>query len=363
MLQRLNITGVRNLQPCSLSLSRLNLFCGMNGSGKSSLLESVYLLALGRSFRSAQIRKVIQEGQQSCTVFSLLKNGQQLGISKDLSGGQVLKRNGAMVGSMAELAHDLPVQLIHPEGLDLIDGGSKQRRQLFDWLVFHVEPSFYKIWLRYQRALSQRNALLKIAMVDDAEWRVWEQEMALSALSLHQLRTVVINNWLFFVQNAMALLLPQLKVSIEYVAGFDIEKDYAVQLAESRFKDRERGHTQIGPHRADLRLKTDLGPVEAVLSRGQKKLLVCALKLAQVEYLKTQAKSCVVLLDDLASELDIIARARLLSHLWRLDAQVLITAVEADSVWPMLHELDNQAKLFHVEHGEIIPQTSAALAQ
>lgn len=357
MLQRLNITGVRNLQPCSLSLSRLNLFCGLNGSGKSSLLESVHLLALGRSFRTNQIRKVIQDSQHSCTVFSLLNNGQQLGISRDIQGGQVLKRNGAIVGSMAELAHDLPVQLIHPEGLDLIDGGSKARRQLFDWLVFHVEPSFYKIWLRYQRALMQRNALLKAAKVDESEWQVWEQEMETSATALHLLRTKVINNWLFFVQNALALLLPQLLLTVDYVAGFDTDGDFTVQLADARSKDRERGHTQIGPHRADLRLKTDLGLVEAVLSRGQKKLLVCALKLAQVEYLKTQAKSCVVLLDDLASELDVIARARLLSHLWRLDAQVLITAVEADSVWPMLFELDNQAKLFHVEHGEILPQT------
>lgn len=357
MLQRLSVNGVRNLQPCTLSLSRLNLFFGINGSGKSSLLEAVHLLALGRSFRSHQVRKVIQDGQQTCTIFTQLNNGQQLGISKNLQGGQILKRNGTIVQSMAELAHDLPVQLIHPEGLDLIDGGSKARRQLVDWLVFHVEPTFYKTWLRYQRALLQRNALLKTARVDDAEWLVWEQEMAVSAAALHQLRVTVIHNWLFFVQSAMSLLLPQLTIVLSYASGFDDGKDFALQLAESRSRDKERGHTQLGPHRADLRLKTDLGLAEAVLSRGQKKLLVCALKLAQVEYLKTLSISCVVLLDDLASELDVTARARLVSHLWRLDAQVLITAVEADSVWPMLYELDNQAKLFHVEQGEIVSQT------
>ncbi|MBP8110917.1 MAG: AAA family ATPase, partial [Agitococcus sp.] len=114
MLQRLNITGVRNLQPCHFSLSRLNLFYGLNGSGKSSLLEAVHLLASGRSFRSHQIRKVIQDGQQVCTVFAKLDNGQQLGISKDLQGVQLLKRNGVIVHSLAELAHDLPVQLLHP---------------------------------------------------------------------------------------------------------------------------------------------------------------------------------------------------------------------------------------------------------
>ena len=356
MLQRLNITGVRNLQPCHLSLSRLNLFYGLNGSGKSSLLEAVHLLASGRSFRSHQIRKVIQDGQQVCTVFAKLDNGQQLGISKDLQGVQLLKRNGVIVHSLAELAHDLPVQLLHPESIDIIDGGSKPRRQLVDWLLFHVEPVFYSAWLRYHRALVQRNALLKTLRVDETEWQVWEKELAESALILHKLRAASIDSWLFFIQNAILLLLPQLVLKVDYVAGFDVEKDFVMQLAESRLKDRERGHTQLGPHRADLRLKTDLGLVEAVLSRGQKKLLICALKLAQVDFLKANNKNCVVLLDDVASELDVLARLRLLTHLQQLDAQVLMTAVEADTVWPVLCELDNQAALFHVEQGEVTPR-------
>lgn len=355
MLQRLLITGVRNLQPCQLSLSRLNLFYGLNGSGKSSLLEAVHLLATGRSFRSHQIRKVIQDGQKVCTVFSQLNNGQQLGISKDLQAVQVLKRNGAIVSSLAELAHDLPVQLIHPESFEIIDGGSKQRRQLIDWLLFHVEPNFYASWLRYQRALVQRNALLKNARVDESEWRAWEQELADSAIILHDFRLAIIDDWLIFVQNALLLLLPQLSITMDYVAGFDVAIDFTVQLAESRAKDRERGHTQLGPHRADLRLKTDLGLVEAVLSRGQKKLFICALKLAQVAFLRANNKYCVVLLDDVASELDAVARLRLLTHLQQLDAQILMTAVEVDEVWPILHRLDEQAKLFHVEQGEVTP--------
>ena len=356
MLQRLNVAGVRNLQACTLSFSRLNLFYGLNGSGKSSLLEAVHLLALGRSFRSQHIRKIIQDGQTSCTVFARLASGQQLGIKKDVEGGQLLKRNASVVNSMAEFAYDLPVQLIHPESMELIDAGSKPRRQLLDWLVFHVEPSFYSVWQRYQRALLQRNALLKKPQTDEAEWAVWEQELAQHAVHLHMMRERVMQDWLKFVQNAMGLLLPSLMLAVDYVPGFDVEKDFALQLQEARQKDVVRGYTQMGAHRADLRLKSDLGLAEAVLSRGQKKLLVCALKLAQVEFLKAQGKTCVVLLDDLASELDVLARARLLGCLQQLQAQVLITAVEAESVWPLLHELDSHAKLFHVEQGCITPE-------
>jgi DNA replication and repair protein RecF len=161
-----------------------------------------------------------------------------------------------------------------------------------------------------------------------------------------------------FVQSSIGLLLPMLAITLEYVPGFDEAGDFTVALKDSRQKDQLRGYTQIGPHRADLRLKTDLGLVEAVLSRGQKKLLICALKLAQVEFLRAHGKSCVVLLDDLASELDAIARGRLLAHLQELGAQVLITTVEAESVWPVLCELDADAKLFHVEHGCITPHYS-----
>lgn len=347
---------MRNLRPCSLSLSRLNLFYGDNGSGKTSLLEAVHLLAIGKSFRSHQIRKIIQHGQEQCTIFSRLDQGQQLGILKNIDGSQTLKRNGQLVANMAQLAYDLPVQLIDPESMSLLDSGTKPRRQLLDWLVFHVEHNFFGTWQRYQRALLQRNALLKKDKVDDLEWQVWEQELATNAQSLHQMRQRIFDGWLKFVHQACVILLPQYQLTIAYVAGFDTDQNLQLMLAESREKDKQRGFTQIGAQRADIQIKTELGLAESVLSRGQRKLLVCALRLAQVAYLNTYQKKCVVLLDDLSSELDKQARSRLLIMLDELEAQMLITAVEADDIWPLLLELDGQAKLFHVEQGEVLLQ-------
>lgn len=356
MLDRLLITGVRNLRPCSLSLSRLNLFYGDNGSGKTSLLEAVHLLAIGKSFRSHQIRKVIQYGQEQCTIFSRLDQGQQLGILKGIDGSQTLKRNGQLVANLAQLAYDLPIQLIDPESMSLLDSGAKPRRQLLDWLVFHVEHNFFSTWQRYQRALLQRNALLKKDKVDELEWQVWEQELAINAQSLHQMRQRIFDDWLKFVHQACVILLPQYQLTIGYIAGFDTSQNLQSMLAESREKDKQRGFTQIGAQRADIQIKTELGLAESVLSRGQRKLLVCALRLAQVAYLNSYQKKCVVLLDDLSSELDKQARSRLLVMLHELGAQMLITAVEADDIWPLLLELDGQAKLFHVEQGEVLLQ-------
>lgn len=356
MLDTVSLSGVRNLYPCSFSLGSLNVFYGLNGSGKTSILEAIYLLSTGRSFRTSNVRKMIQDGQSVCTVFTRMSQGQQLGVSKNIQGNQSLKRNGVIVSSMSEFASDLPMQLIHPENMDLIENGSKQRRQLLDWLLFYVEPNFYTHWLRYQRALAQRNALLKTETLENAQWQVWEQELSHQALLLHSLRIAVFSEWLTFIQSALELLLPKITIQVDYVAGFDIDINLATQLQESRFKDKQRGFTQVGAHRADLRFKTHMGLAELILSRGQKKLLVCALKLAQVAFLRHRQKPCMVLLDDLASELDINARERLLQSLVELEAQVLITTVEANSVWPLLQTFDKRAKLFHVEQGEILLQ-------
>lgn len=356
MLDRLHVMGVRNLRPCSLSLSRLNLFYGDNGSGKTSLLEAVYLLAIGKSFRSHLIKTVIQEGQRHCTVSGRLAHGQQLGILKTLEGSQTLKRNGVLVANMSQFSYDLPVQLIDTESMALLDSGAKPRRQLLDWLVFYRDKNFFATWQVYQRALLQRNALLKKTQVDELEWQVWEQELAISASKLHQMRQYVFDEWLIFVQEACAILLPQYQLSMAYSAGFDTSQNLQTIFVESRAKDKLRGFTQVGAQRADLTIKTELGLAEAVLSRGQRKLLVCALKLAQVAYLKKYQKRCVILLDDVSSELDKQAQHRLLSMLHLLDAQVLITAVEADDIWPQLLMLDKQSKLFHVEQGEVFLQ-------
>ena len=219
MLDVVSLSGVRNLYPCSFSLGSLNVFYGLNGSGKTSILEAIYLLSTGRSFRTSNVRKVIQDGQSVCTVFTRMTQGQQLGISKNIQGNQSLKRNGVMVSSMSEFASDLPMQLIHPENMDLIESGSKQRRQLLDWLLFYVEPNFYTHWLRYQRALAQRNALLKTETVENAQWQIWELELSQQALLLHNMRTTVFNEWLTFIDSALALLLPQITINVDYSAG------------------------------------------------------------------------------------------------------------------------------------------------
>lgn len=145
-LTRVSVTAVRNLHPVTLSLPRINILYGDNGSGKTSVLEAIHLLGLARSFRSARLQPVIQYEEAACTVFGqvMLANGiaSNLGISRERQGEFTIRIDGQNARSAAQLAETLPLQLINPDSFRLLEGAPKIRRQFLDWGVFHVEPRF-----------------------------------------------------------------------------------------------------------------------------------------------------------------------------------------------------------------------------
>lgn len=351
-IQRLEFSHVRNLRPQSfLPHPFINVLFGDNGSGKTSVLESLHLLGLGRSFRSGKIRRLINDDASECLVVAQF-DGHGAGIRKLADGSSELRLDGRSDVTLAELAQALPLQLLNPEVMDLLDGGSKERRALLDWGVFHVEHRFFPLWQRYQRALKQRNSALRNASMAGLDISPWHHELAESAEALHGFREAYMQSLAPHVQACFARFLPGLKLVLEYHPGWSRETSLFDQLNESWQRDRERGHTQVGPHRADLRIKVNGVVADEVLSRGQKKLTVCALKLAQVARLKEAGHDCTLLVDDLASELDGGARERLCAYLVELGMQVFITCIEPGPVVQALGQ--NAFKMFHVEHGTLV---------
>lgn len=352
---RLEIAHLRNLQSVSLlPHPHLNLLTGANGSGKTSVLEALHLLGLGRSFRSGRARRLVNDTESACTVFAQFADGGQAGIRRGANGETALKVDNSSQVTLAQLVHRLPLCLLDPESMDLLDAGSKPRRAQLDWGVFHVEHRFYPVWLRYQRALKQRNSLLRSGNIGRLESAVWHREMAESARQLHAFREDYLARWQPQWEARIAAFLPDQSLSLEYTPGWDVALPLEDQLAECWERDVDRGHTQMGPHRADLRVKRGTAPADEVLSRGQKKLVVCALKLSQVALLQATGQQCVLLVDDLASELDALARQRLIDVLAASGAQVFITSIEPDAVRPQLDSTGNSFKMFHVEHGTVV---------
>lgn len=358
-LTRLNVTGVRNLHPVTLYPSpRINLVYGANASGKTSLLEAIHLLALARSFRTNKLQPVIQYQQQHCTVFAELTSSaqgiQQIGVQRSADSEFIIRINGQTVRSAAQLARALPLQLINPDSFRLLEGAPKQRRQFLDWGVFHVEHDFLPAWQRLQKSLKQRNSLLRRGRIDRLMLAPWELELSQAAEQVDRCRQAYIARLKPVFERVLADMLTIEGLSLSYFRGWDKEKPLAEVLALQFERDCQLGYTQAGPQRADLRVRVNGLNAVDVLSRGQQKLVVSALKIAQAYLLKEQygSQSCVFLVDDLPSELDARHRQGLCRLLEELDCQVFITCVEADLLLGQWQS-ETPIKLFHVEHGHI----------
>ena len=353
VLSQLEICQVRNLTEVKLTPSPgVNLIFGANASGKTSLLEAIHILSTSRSFRTLHIQHIIQREKPLLRVIGKVSDttGQQvsLGIERDKDQTQ-MRLAGEAVLSASKLASIIPVQIINPDVHKLLEQGPKYRRQFLDWGVFHVEHSFHTIWREYNRILKQRNAAIR-ANSKQADIQVWDKGLVETALKITDLR-----------ENYLASILPVLQNYTEELIGFQPEfaysrgwqrdEDLSKKLKTSLETDMAQGYTRAGPHRADLLIKHDGLLAQASFSRGQQKLLVSAMRLAQITHLKQQTgQHTVLLVDDLAAELDEDKRARLLQLLKKTGAQLFVTVTEADLIDVSAWE---DVKMFHVEHGEI----------
>jgi DNA replication and repair protein RecF len=348
-LARLSIRGVRNLAPLELTPAPgMNWFYGPNGAGKTSVLEAIYLLARGRSFRSSRVARVIQQDARALTVVAKrADNASRLGVERDGDGwrGRIDGRDCQRISEFAAL---LPLTLVEPGSHALIDGGPERRRQFLDWQLFHVEHDYLVAWQRFARLLRQRNAALK-ARSPDAVLDALEPEFLRSAEVIGRSRGALVERLSGYVARVQAELGFELPgdLSLRYRAGHPAETKLADIVGEQRDRDRERGFTRHGPHRAELVLTCN-GRAGAEMSRGQQKLLAVVLLLAQYRLLaEGQSLAPLLLVDDPVSELDDAHLASLLAWLGRESVQSWITATSRPTV---------PAGMFHVEQGRVSPQ-------
>jgi len=356
-LSRVEIRNVRNLQSVSIELaSKTNLFYGNNGSGKTSLLEALYLLGLGRSFRGKRLGTVINHAADSCTVFGQLDQPQAsskpIGVVRYRDGSREIHMSGEPVQQLSALAKVLPLQLINTDSIQLITGPPENRRRFLNWGVFHVEPGFHKAWKDAQLCLKQRNALLRDAKIDRSQLSVFTRELVNIGQIIDQNRKLYIASLDPLFQHHVSKLIEPKGFSLTYYRGWDGLSELADVLAADVDMDVRRGYTLHGPQRAELRVMLDDRDAVDVLSRGEMKMAACALKVAQAQLFKQSgAGDCLFLVDDLSSELDVEHREELCKLLEASDHQLIVTNVDkATNYWA------SQVALFHVEHGEILPQ-------
>ena len=364
LIRRLQVQDLRRLADIELRpTAGFNLITGDNGSGKTSLLEAMHLMAHGRSFRSRVRDGLVRSGAQALQVFIEWEQPGQDSRRAGLrhSGGSWEARlDGGPVGHLGELCEALAVITFEPGSHSLIDGSSEVRRRYLDWGLFHVERSdaggdFLSLWRRHARALKQRNALLRQARAD-SQLDAWEHELAQAGEAITLQRDAYVARLRPYVDALLADILPAAgAASLSLQPGW---KRHELALADALLLSRERdlaqGHTSLGPHRADLKLELRDLPGRDGLSRGQAKLAALVLLLAQASQLAAHLGHWPVLqLDDLASELDRHHQRRVLQVLADSGAQVFVTGTEP---LPALASLAIPHAMFHVEHGRVVGQ-------
>lgn len=354
-MTQLIINQFRNLIAVTIEpQTGVNIFYGQNGSGKTSILEAIYFLGLGRSFRTHLAQRIIHHDANQLLIFAQVCQGNQtqaVGVERSRQGEKRIRINGESITSLASLAKQLPLQLLTTESHRYFHDGPKPRRQYLDWGVFHVEPAFYAAWQQFQKALKQRNASLKNRL-PLREVDIWNHEIVQLSAVFDYYRQNYVAQLQPILAHLLATVLPESDLHLRYFRGWSQEKDLASILADSFSRDQQLGYTQYGPQRADLQLYSGKIPVGDALSQGQQKLAAYALHLAQGILLqRLTAQNPIYLIDDLPSELDSEKRRFITSILTQLNAQVFITGITQFELADMLP--GQSVQMFHVEQGQV----------
>lgn len=347
-LKILDVWNLRCIEHAHLELdARCNVIYGDNAAGKTSLLEAVFLLGTGRSFRTQHVDPLVQHGKPEFSVVGRMEGESELVVGfKASADGKEARLNGQAVKSFAELAQLLVVQVIDPDLHKLLEEGPARRRRFLDWGVFHVEPAFHAAWKRYHRALAQRNSALKVFKNEEAI--IWDQELIESGSQVANSRQRYTASLNPLVRELGHELLG-LEVSVAHSPGWRPDIDLRTALLESRHRDQLRGVTHVGVHRADLIVTLEGHKPKEQASRGQQKMLAAVLFLAQQAHRASigLAPAC-LLVDDPAAELDVDNLGKILHAIARIPAQLIIT-----SLHPHVVESHLPARLFHVKHGRV----------
>lgn len=350
MLISLAVDNFRCIRSAEIEFdSRATGIHGPNAAGKTSLLEAIFFLSHGRSFRSSIRAELISAGADRLRIVGSLEDafGKRLIAGLEFDGAEIQLRLGGSTAPAAQLARVLPVQVIDPSVHRILEEGSSRRRRLIDWGVFHVKPHFLESWRKYQRVLAQRNALLQKAAID-SELRAWDVALIESAVPVHQYRCDYVDLLMPTFERMASELLDE-PVTIRYRQGWTTDASLADALAKSRSRERRQRTTTVGPHRADVSIDVSGAAARKRVSRGQQKLLAAALILSQIELRAvTEPSPVCLLLDDPAAELDVDNLGKLLRIVSRTPAQVVVTSL----LEPSFPELP-LGRSFHVEQGKI----------
>lgn len=362
ILERISILGYKNIEQAELTFSpKLNCFIGKNGMGKTNLLDAVYYL----SFCKSHNNQVDSQNIKHDADFALIQGYYLLGGSDEEEffcslrrrQKKQFKRNKKEYEKLSDHIGCLPLVMVSPSDSDLITGGSDERRKFMDVVLSQFDKEYLHALIRYNKALQQRNALLKSDMqADESLYELWEEQLAYEGQIIHTKRKAFVEQFIPTFQYYYNFICQSNEtVELKYESSLD-EGNLVDLLKRKRERDKILGYTTAGVHRDDLDMRMDDYSIKKVGSQGQNKTYVVAMKLAQFDFLKKAGSTTpILLLDDIFDKLD-STRVEQIVKLVSEDnfGQIFITDTNRDHLDEILKGLNSDYRLYQVEGGGVL---------
>ena len=358
ILEKLSIINYKNIAASTLELSpKINCLIGQNGVGKTNVLDAIYFLSFCHSASTPIDSQVIRHGEEFFMLEGSYDEDMHIIAAMKKGAKKHFKRNKKEYKRLSEHIGLIPIVVVAPSDTLLIEGGSEERRRLMDMVISQYDRSYIDAMNRYNKALQQRNALLKLEEEPDNDViSLFEEQMAVEGEKIYQRRKAFIEELTPIFQRIHETISENREqVSLTYLSH--CQRGPLLDIIQrDRFKDRAVGYSLHGIHRDDLEFSLSGHPMKREGSQGQNKTFVIALKLAQFDFLKrTNSKTTpLLLLDDIFDKLD----ARRVEQIVKLVGseefgQIFITDTNRDHLDRILASSEHDYKIFYVDNGEI----------
>lgn len=362
-LEKLQLLNFKNYEETEIELStEINCFLGNNGQGKTNLLDAIYYLAFSKSFFNPIDSQLIRDEEAFMTLTGNFKREEEVEkIYVGLKKGQKkqVKRNKKLYERIADHIGLIPLVMISPSDSLLIIEGSEIRRKFLDLIISQYDRRYLDDLIQYNKALSQRNRLLKkfmeIRSFDEASLEIWDAQLIKYGEPVFEARKNFIKDFVPLFQKHYDFISGNKEiVNLEYDSHLN-ENSFSEKLLNSRDKDRRLTYTTSGVHKDDLGFNLGDKPLKKFGSQGQQKTYLLSLKLAQAEFLKNHKKiTPILLLDDIYDKLDEERVAKLMEVVQKdWFGQVFITDTHLDRLPNLFTELKVDYKAFSIDKGEV----------
>ncbi len=365
ILEKLSILNYKNIEQVELTLSpKINCFLGSNGMGKTNLLDAIYYLSFCKSYNNPIDSQNIRHNSDFAVIqgwYDVEEKKEEFFCSLRRRQKKQFKRNKKEYERLSEHIGSLPLIMISPSDSELINGGSEERRKFIDQFLSQFDKEYLHALLNYNKALQQRNALLKLeGAIDETLLDLWDEQLVAEGYVIYDKRKNFVDKFIPTFQKFYNFICSSNeKVELKYESHF-LENDFGQLIRQRRERDKILGYTTVGIHKDDLDMQMDGYSIKRVGSQGQNKTYVVALKFAQFDFLSKAGMTLpILLMDDIFDKLDSSRVEQIINLVLDKDfGQIFITDTNREHLDEILSRTNSMYHLYEVNKGEVIPKNT-----